>query len=38
LTTKEKNYKKEKNNKALTADEAVQITELLKRVKINSSK
>lgn len=38
LNTKEKNYKKEKNTKQLTDEEINQLTELLKRVKNNSSK
>lgn len=38
LTTKEKNYKKEKNTKQLTDEEINQLTEILKRVKNNSSK
>jgi hypothetical protein len=38
LNTKEKNYKKEKNSKQLTDEEINQLTELLKRVKNNTSK
>lgn len=38
LNTKEKNYKKDKNNKQLTDEEINQLTELLKRVKNNASK
>jgi len=38
LTTKEKNYKKDKNTKQLTDEEINQLTEILKRVKNNSSK
>jgi hypothetical protein len=38
LNTKEETYKKDRNKKKLTSDEMRQVSELLKRVRINSSK
>ncbi|MDR1945098.1 MAG: hypothetical protein LBQ59_03300 [Candidatus Peribacteria bacterium] len=38
LNTKGETYKKERNKKKLTNDEIKQVLELLKRVRINSSK
>lgn len=38
LNTKEKNYKAPENKKVLTADDRHQIAELIKRVKVNSTK
>lgn len=38
LNTKHENYKKAKNHKRLTNDEIRQLTDLLKRVQLNSSK
>ena len=38
LNTKEKNYKQNPENKKLTAEEKEHISELLKRVRINSTK
>ncbi|MDR3150137.1 MAG: hypothetical protein LBU14_00405 [Candidatus Peribacteria bacterium] len=38
LNAKKENYKKAQNTKRLTNDEIKQLTELLRRVQLNSSK
>jgi hypothetical protein len=38
FNTKEETYKKDKNVRKLRSDEVKQVSELLKRVKVNSSK